>query len=297
MDACRDCRKELRLRTRLKLRLIDAGLPGAPVNFRARLAHALDAADRPAPKRRWWFAAAAAAILATASLLIFVPEAPAVPSVIAASSEFHDRVLEGSVAADPVASADALRAYFRERLKLEVAAPDVGGGCCLSGACPCPMPDKPAASPWIVYRKGPAVLSLLVLETADKLPESARRTYAGREYHVFRAGANTVVACRSDRLCHLWIARLDEKAMLDLVLEIPEGRKAFGSGERLTLRGVTCRACCATVEARAREIPGVTDARVDLESMELIVIGKADLNAVIEALQRAGIDASRPVRR
>lgn len=47
------------------------------------------------------------------------------------------------------------------------------------------------------------------------------------------------------------------------------------------------------MEAKARAVPGVQDARVDLQSMELVVTGDAvDLRAVIEALKASGVDAS-----
>src|SRR5262245_61258270 len=112
IEDCVDCRRELRLRTRLKLRLQEA-IPGAPAGLRERLDRALDAVDRPPARRRWFAAAAAAAVLVTSALLLFPGSAPALPAVVAASSAFHDRVVEGAVSADTLASADALRAYFR----------------------------------------------------------------------------------------------------------------------------------------------------------------------------------------
>lgn len=48
------------------------------------------------------------------------------------------------------------------------------------------------------------------------------------------------------------------------------------------------------MEAKARAIPGVNDARVDLKSMELVVTGETlDLEKLIEALKKSGVDASR----
>ena len=45
------------------------------------------------------------------------------------------------------------------------------------------------------------------------------------------------------------------------------------------------------MEERAKRVPGVTDAKVDLVSMELVLDGeKLDLARVIEALKAAGVD-------
>jgi hypothetical protein len=238
LDGCAACRRELKLRTRLKLRFIDAGLPGAPAGLKERISRALDTVDRPAPARRWWWASAAAAVLVVAAVLVFPGSAPALPSIVSATSNLHDSVVAGKVTPQTCDSPAALRSWFRDQLQLDVAVPEVGGGCCVSGGCHCTIPESSKLAPFIVYRKGGLMLSLLVVESDDPLPEAARRTYEGRSYHVFRSGANTVVVCRSGRLCHLWTARLDERALLDLVLETREGRQAF-SGRRLTLRGIS----------------------------------------------------------
>ena len=48
------------------------------------------------------------------------------------------------------------------------------------------------------------------------------------------------------------------------------------------------------MEAKAKQVAGVTDARCDLQSMELIVTGeKVDLQKVIDALKTAGFEAAR----
>ncbi len=292
LETCLPCRKEYKLRARLKLKMIDAA-PTAPQELRARVMATLDRADHPARPWRLWFASAAGILIVAAAVLLFPRPAPALPSIIKATSDFHDRVIAGSVTPQMCPNPLSLQAWFKENLKVEVAVPTVGGGCCVQGGCQCPTPEAKALSPFIVYKRGDLSLSLLVVESADALPASARRTFRGHEYHVFRSGANTVVACKTGNVCHLWTARLDEASLLDLVLATREGQQAF-SGERLTVRGITCQACCAAVELNAKQVPGVTDAKVDMQSMELIVTGEnVDLKKVIEALKKAGFDASR----
>ena len=292
LDGCVACRKEFKLRARLKLKVADAA-PTAPPELRARVVAALDRADRPARPWRLWFASAAGILVVVSALLIFPRPAPALPPIIKATSEFHDRVVAGGVTPQMCPNPASLQAWFKENLRVDVAVPQVGGGCCMQGGCKCPLPEAKALSPFIVYKRGDVALSLLVVESVDALPDSARRAYRGHEYHVFRSGENTIVACKAGKLCHLWTARLSEASMLDLVLATREGQQAF-SGARLTVRGITCQACCAAVELNAKQVPGVTDANVDMQSMELIVTGESvDLQKVIDALKNAGFEASR----
>jgi copper chaperone CopZ len=47
------------------------------------------------------------------------------------------------------------------------------------------------------------------------------------------------------------------------------------------------------VKARVRAVEGVTDVEIDVVRMELIVNRSADVNKIIEAVRRAGFDATR----
>jgi copper chaperone CopZ len=143
----------------------------------------------------------------------------------------------------------------------------------------------------MIYRKGGDVISLLVCEgEGPDLPPSARRLVRGGEVFGFRAGPSTVIACRRDRLMHVWISRLGFDALVEAVLATRSGRRAI-QGERLSLKGVTCNACCETLETRVRTVDGVQDAVVDLERMELVVSSDGrpvDLRRVLEAVRLVG---------
>lgn len=236
VEGCPPCRRELRLRSRLKLKIIDGALTPAPDGLKRRIVAALDRADRESARPgvlRWSIASAAGILLVFAALLLFPSRGDAAPALIRQAAEFHDRCLDAAVRAD---SPEALRAYFRDTLKLDVVVPTLKGGSVVGG-CPCNLPNA-NASPWIVYRKGGTPISLLAIESDHALPDSAKRTVEGRPYWTFTCGRNTVVACRAGRLWHLWIARMTERELLDAALQTREGRQAF-AGERLTLRGLT----------------------------------------------------------
>jgi len=62
------------------------------------------------------------------------------------------------------------------------------------------------------------------------------------------------------------------------------------SGETiaLSISGMTCGSCAKTVARILSQVPGVTDAKVDLGSGSAMVSGKASADALIAAVQSAG---------
>lgn len=293
LSDCADCRKDLRMRAGLRQAVGRVHLPTPPAELRARIMAALNRADRAATARRWlrWSPAAAAVLVVLFGLLLIRPVEAKVPGVIRHSSDFHDRLLNGIVRPRNISDPAALRAYFRQELGIDVAVPTLG--CDMDGGCICVLPEARGAAPWIVYRRGTDLLSLLVVpDRGEPLPATARRTYRGVEYSAFAVGENTVLACRSGASCHIWIARMPEARLLEAALSTPEGQGAF-TGRRITVAGLTCRACCSLVEERARAIEGVDDARVDMTSMELVLSGEnLDLDRILKALREAGYDAT-----
>ncbi len=294
---CADCRRVLKTLARLNLRIASAPAPAFPPQLADRIRRGLDAAERSGTRRRlvaWIAPFAAAAGLLLSFLLLPTRDAVAeVPAFVRATSEAHDRLV--ATGRLPEAAPEAVEGYFRDKLKLELAPPNLGAGTCCEGGCSCEVEGSAKAVPWILYRKGPVPISLLVVpDSGAALPDSARRTRNGRPYHVFRCGPNTVVLCRAGSTCHAWIGRLPEAELVDLVLDTPEGRLAF-DGERLSVEGVTCGACCTIAEGAARKVAGVADAKFDPVSMQLVVSAKGtlDLDAVIRALKEAGFDAKR----
>jgi hypothetical protein len=202
---CAACRQELESRRTLKLALARLVLPDCP------------------PVRtgspRW---RVAAAILFVASLLLSLPAA--VPDVVALTSRIHDDYLQGRLAPS----------LTPHDLGLRVSLP----GASYVGQCACP-PELGAASPFIVYRRGDTPISLLVLEAdPGPLPASARRTAEGREYYFFRSNRNNAVVCRTDKLYHIWVSRMNEKDLVQTLMATNEGRRLL-EGERLTLEGIT----------------------------------------------------------
>ena len=67
-------------------------------------------------------------------------------------------------------------------------------------------------------------------------------------------------------------------------------RSGTASGTRTTLRieGMTCGGCAARVERALRAVPGVADARVDLEAHLATVTGGAGAAALLAAVEAAG---------
>ncbi|MBI2930765.1 MAG: zf-HC2 domain-containing protein [Planctomycetes bacterium] len=290
LEKCPACRADLRERAALRRVTAELTLPPAPPQLRKRILAALDTVDRRWTIRRLarWSTLAAAGLVAVA---LVTPAGADVPRLMAESSEFHDRIVDGSISPQNIDDPRELRRYFQTALGAEVYAPALG--CDLNGGCVCSIPEEKLSAPWIIYRRGDTLISLLVVsDRGTELPESARRAHEGRDYFAFRHERNTILCCRTERSCHIWIARLNERELLDIVLNTREGRQVF-AGQRLSLRGVTCQACCALVEERAKTVHGVTDAKVDLASMELIITGEQlDLDHVMKALREAGYDAA-----
>ncbi len=238
LSGCAACRDDVRERTAVVNALSQLALPAAPPELVERIHSALDREERGMRGRIWrWSTGTAAALAAGLLLMLVMPAGAEMPRVVRESSAFHDRVVSGAVRPESLGDPAALRDYFRASLGAEVYAPALG--CNVEGGCVCSLPDEKLKAPWIVYRRGETLISLLVLEDDGRpLPASARRTQQGRDYYVFRCGENTIVCCRSEKLCHVWIARMDEARLLETALSTREGKQAF-SGQRLTLRGVT----------------------------------------------------------
>ncbi len=207
--SCASCAAELESLRALKAALSRVRLPSPPRRFSLRPA-------RRSPLRTL---SAAAAVLVTAASVLFSLPAP-IPEVVALTAQFHDYYLAGRVTPRDIG--------------LKVSLP----GADYLGQCPCP-PELGSASPFIVYRKGDTPISLLLSESPPgELPESARRSREGRDYHAFRVGANTIILCRSEKLSHIWVSRLGEEDLVRTLLATNEGRRLF-AGERLTLEGIT----------------------------------------------------------
>ncbi len=58
----------------------------------------------------------------------------------------------------------------------------------------------------------------------------------------------------------------------------------------ITVNGMMCPHCKARVESVCKEIPGVTDAVVDLQAKTVTVTGNADKNALVDAIVKAGYE-------
>lgn len=231
--ACPACSREAEELRLLKREIALRHRSAAPAALRASIARALR--PRPLPFR-WFGAAAAAAVVVAAVMLAAPPESSGVPDIVTRSSAFYDEIFSGGIEPQPCSTPAELRKYFREKLGVAVDAPEIPGAA-ISGGCPCDVRAK--ASPWIVYRKGTDVLSLLVFDGAlPTLPRSARRTTGAAEYYAFVCGQNTVILCPTGPTGHLWIARMPEDEMVATILATPEGRRAL-EGVRITVREVT----------------------------------------------------------
>ena len=62
--------------------------------------------------------------------------------------------------------------------------------------------------------------------------------------------------------------------------------------KRLSIAGMSCAGCVATVENALKGVPGVTEATVNLAERTASVRGMADTQALVEAVKQAGYDAA-----
>lgn len=281
---CAGCAREEEELRRLRNSVRALPIPPAPPELRVKILRQC----RPArgPYLRLTLATAASILLAF--LLLPLPSEAGMPELVLRSSSFYDDLLDGKVKWAEQSSPADLRTYFRDRLGLTVAVPKLEGTE-IAGGCPCHLDSR--SSPWIVYRRGQTLLSLLVFDgPSPDLPEAAKRKQGSIEYFTFRCDENTVITCCRENTTHLWISRLPESEMVSLILATPEGRQAL-EGSRIPVGQLTCALCCSSAESRATEIEGVSRATYDPKSHELIVEFDekvVTLDAIRDALRRAG---------
>jgi len=182
-------------------------------DLKARLAKFRLPALPERPRARGRLGWAAAAAAAILALLLTLSAPP--PPLLALSAKMHDDVLSGRlVLSDLGIPPNATKADY-------------------PGRCPCP-PDLGNASPFVVYRAGDARVSLLALVEAEP----------GRDL-VRRVGLDTVITERSGSLRLIWISRLNEA-------ELRRAAAALRPGPGVSLRDLTCDACCSLLESRGR---------------------------------------------
>ena len=58
----------------------------------------------------------------------------------------------------------------------------------------------------------------------------------------------------------------------------------------IKVEGMMCPHCKARVESVCKEIPGVSDAVVDLQLKQVTVTGTASLESLVEAITKSGYD-------
>lgn len=209
-------------------------------------------------------------------------ECPACRLALRAATELHRRIAQSPAPAPPPDLEDRIHRALADRPRRRAWIPVLAAAAILAAALlllrPARLPAFVAAGaavhdaylsgaavdPPAVYRHGGTPVSMIVAEMKGGLPQASFRSRAGRPYHVFHAGDNTVLACPKG---HVWISRLPEEELAACALDTREEL----SGEKIPIAGLICRACCATAESRVKKIDGVTDARVNLGSMELVV--------------------------
>ena len=60
----------------------------------------------------------------------------------------------------------------------------------------------------------------------------------------------------------------------------------------ITVEGMSCEHCEQTVEEALRSVEGVTDATADRDVASAIVVGDADVDALVAAVDEAGYEGS-----
>ena len=266
LAACPPCRRALRAITDLNRRVAQSPTPPTPPDLEARLRQAIRADGRRRRFRAWIPAAAAAAALIATAAFLFRPTAGSPPPLVVGGAYFHAHYLAGAFMALPGGSRD-MRGYFLSTLKTDVVLPEYDAGACMGKGCTgtCPCAGVPESVPWILYFRGGTAVSLILAPGGSgPLPERARRSRDGHDYHVFDVrGATVLVRAAGDRNC-VWIANLPEDELLKCVLQTPEGRDAF-SGAAVSARAIVCRACCGGVRVENMRLVAAGKNGIDLD--------------------------------
>jgi len=291
-QVCAGCADRLDLLDRLRADLRIRWKVSAPASLRSFARSHLHEISFPAPLR-WLASAAAAAALVGVILLTLPREAPALPSLVRDSSRFYDDLIAGRIRPRTCSSPDELSAYFRGEHGISLAPPPELRDADLAGGCPCSV--ERTVSPWIVYRRGQDVLCLLVFEGAPpSLPPAARRDLSGRCLYVFDASGTTVIVCTNGPVTHVWVSRMNEGRMLEMINASPEGNDAI-DGVRISVPEITCAVCCSSVRSCVSRLNGVRRASADAARRELAVEfdeRAISLEDLFRALRQAGYSPS-----
>lgn len=273
-------------------------LPLPPQYLSDRLLAGLNGIDR-ARRKTWFFSrlASAAAVLMVAAVILAVfvlPGAPSVPDLLASSVELHKNYVEGKVGLKVVSPLpQELEKFFHDRLGRHCNVPSLGNRARLVGASPCCLSRESQSSPWIIYTKDDVPISLVIFEgNLPPLRSDALHKVGKCECAIYQQDGYSVLVCRSDRLAHLWISRMEKDELMAAVHSSDEGKLLF-EGVSISVEGMMCGACSTHVEAVALSVAGVEKASARLSSGELIVAGeRLNIQGVIDALKKAGYNAT-----
>lgn len=204
LDTCDACRRTFDQLSSVKRALRGLAEPDLPGGLGARVAAALDAADReveagaavPAAGRgrraRWWLAGLAGAAAVLVAALFWPTSEPSLPAL--AARAFDDAVAGRIDMGSPAADAATAQAYLEPRVTFPVRVFDLGMmGYTIAGARVHALNGR-ATALW-VYRgtAGSLVCEMYRGVTAD-LPRAAEsRDVNGITFHIYHEGGGTQV--------------------------------------------------------------------------------------------------------
>lgn len=214
-EACDPCRHALERRRQWRQLLRRQPREPVPPELRERIVARVRGTSRPARLARWAVVPAVAAVLALVVVSLPARPAPIVEQLV----DTHIGYSRTEWAAE-FRSTDraAIEAWFRERLRLRVAVPDLSAaGIRLVGARVTAARERAAA--YIVYEKGRTPLSVFVVplagQSSDLSVSGRRMLYRGQAYAGEEHKGHRIVSWSDGGRLFALVSTLDYEVLLE----------------------------------------------------------------------------------
>lgn len=108
--------------------------------------------------------------------------------------------------------------------------------------------------------------------------------YEGQECHCYENDDHDDCCCHEGHCCHMD----QEEEEPNNFISVSNKTNNTNNMTKYIVKGMNCSHCRAAAEKALKDVPGVTDARVDLASGEAIVEGNASYTQLKEAIDQVG---------
>lgn len=209
-------------------------LPEPPADLQDKIRNRLSAISRkPLSLYRFVRYTTAASVLAAifVLLLIFAPS-QTLPEAVAEASKLHNMYVNGEInTLAKMTSYNELSDYCNNVLSLpDGMVPKVDGDCTLICCCECAkvcncLPENCEVAKftnkgaWLVFATGIKPLSLIMVKSVVKLPDSAKRSMEGMDCYAFPVKNLMVCAYSKEGVTYFWVSELGEEEMHKIIVE------------------------------------------------------------------------------